>query len=242
MSTMVKVDDVTAGYIKDVDILNGISLHADPGEIICLLGPNGCGKSTLLKTIAGYLRTRSGSVWLNGEDVSTVPVHKKIRHCGLGFVPQTENIFTAMSVRENLLMGGFHMPAAQCEQRIRELCALYPVLERKLNAPAASMSGGERQILALARALMPKPRILLLDEPSAGLSPKVLHEVFDAIMAVREQEGVTIIMVEQNAIEAMRISDRAYILSLGTVALTGSTRELLHDPKVRELYLGGRNE
>lgn len=242
MTAMVKVDNVVAGYIKDVDILNGISLYADSSEIVCLLGPNGCGKSTLLKTIAGYLRIRNGAVWLNGEDVSSVPVHEKIRHCGLGFVPQTENIFTAMSVSENLLMGGYYLPAAERDKRIAELCELYPVLARKLDAPAASMSGGERQILALARALMPRPRILLLDEPSAGLSPKVLHEVFNAIMQVREQEGVTIIMVEQNAIEAMRISDRAYILSLGTVALTGPTQELLHDPKVRELYLGGRTD
>lgn len=242
MSAMVKVDDVVAGYIKDVDILNGISLYADSAEIVCLLGPNGCGKSTLLKTIAGYLRTRRGTVSLNGKDVSAVPVHEKIRHCGLGFVPQTENIFTAMSVSENLLMGGYYLSAAEREQRIAQLCELYPVLARKLDAPAASMSGGERQILALARALMPSPRILLLDEPSAGLSPKVLHEVFNAIMEVREKEGVTIIMVEQNAIEAMRISDRAYILSLGTVALTGGTKELLHDPKVRELYLGGRTD
>jgi len=242
MSAMVKVDDVVAGYIKDVDILNGISLHADTKEIVCLLGPNGCGKSTLLKTIAGYLRTRRGSVSINGTDVSAVPVHEKVRSCGLGFVPQTENIFAAMSVLENLLMGGYYMSGEAREKRIAELCDLYPVLKRKLNAPAASMSGGERQILALARALMPSPRILLLDEPSAGLSPKVLHEVFDAIMQVREQEGVTIIMVEQNAIEAMRISDRAYILSLGTVALTGTCSDLLHDPKVRELYLGGRTD
>lgn len=242
MNAMVKVENVVAGYIKDVDILNGISLYADEAEIVCLLGPNGCGKSTLLKTIAGYLRTRSGGVWLSNKDVSTVPVHQKIRHCGLGFVPQTENIFTAMSVYENLLMGGYYLSASERLERIGQLCELYPVLGRKLYAPAASMSGGERQILALARALMPNPRILLLDEPSAGLSPKVLHEVFDAIMQVRAQEGVTILMVEQNAIEAMRISDRAYILSLGTVALSGTTQELLHDSKVRELYLGGRHD
>ncbi|WP_372435769.1 ATP-binding cassette domain-containing protein, partial [Pandoraea sputorum] len=125
-------------------------------------------------------------------------------------------------------------------RRIDELCELYPVLGRKRNAPAASMSGGERQILALARALMPRPRLLLLDEPSAGLSPKVLHEVFDAIVRVRDQEQVTILMVEQNAMEALRISDRAYVLSMGTVALTGAANALLEDEQVRELYLGGR--
>ena len=132
------------------------------------------------------------------------------------------------------------MAKADCAKRMDELCTLYPILAKKFDARAASMSGGERQILALARALMPRPEILLLDEPSAGLSPKVLHEVFDAIVHVRDQERVTILMVEQNAMEALRISDRAYVLSMGTVALTGRAQELLQDEKVRELYLGGR--
>ncbi|MBP6018935.1 MAG: ABC transporter ATP-binding protein [Burkholderiaceae bacterium] len=240
MNTLVKVENVVAGYTKDVDILNGISLEARHKEIVTLLGPNGCGKSTLLKTITGYLRPRKGQLHLNGKDVTSLPVHQKIRTCKLGFVPQTENIFTALSVRENLLIGGYYQSNTERMERIEQLGELYPVLRRKLDAPAASLSGGERQILALGRALMPRPQILLLDEPSAGLSPKVLHEVFDAIVQVRDQEGVTILMVEQNAIEAMRISDRAYILSLGTVALTGYTKDLLHDPKVRELYMGGR--
>lgn len=240
MNAIVKVENVIAGYTREVDILNGISLEARRAEIVTLLGPNGCGKSTLLKTIAGYLRPRSGTVSLESQNVSALPVHEKIRHCSLGFVPQTDNIFTALSVRENLLVGGYFLANIERIARIEQLCQLYPVLARKLDAPAASLSGGERQILALARALMPSPRILLLDEPSAGLSPKVLHEVFDAIVQVRQQEQVTILMVEQNAIEAMRISDRAYILSLGTVALTGETQQLLHDPKVRELYMGGR--
>jgi branched-chain amino acid transport system ATP-binding protein len=177
---------------------------------------------------------------LRGEDVSQIPVHRKIRHCGLGFVPQTENVFSALTIRENLQVGGHYMAKADCAKRMEELCALYPVLGRKFEARASSMSGGERQILALARALMPRPGILLLDEPSAGLSPKVLHEVFDAIVHVRDQERVTILMVEQNAMEALRISDRAYVLSMGTVALTGRAQELLQDEKVRELYLGGR--
>ncbi|RMX19051.1 ABC transporter ATP-binding protein [Vandammella animalimorsus] len=237
---MIQVDGVVAGYTKEVDILNKISLQVRAKEIVALLGPNGCGKSTLLKTIAGYLRPRQGSVCLKGVDVSTLPVHQKVRRCSLGFVPQTENIFNALTVRENLLIGGYHQSAAQRMERIRQLNELYPVLKRKIDAPAASLSGGERQILALGRALMPRPEILLLDEPSAGLSPKVLHEVFDAILQVRQQEGVTVLMVEQNAMEAMRISDRAYILSLGTVALTGDTQDLVADPKVRELYMGGR--
>lgn len=237
---MIEVEDVVAGYTRDVDILRGISLHAGKAEIVTLLGPNGCGKSTLLKTIAGYLKPREGRVMLGDKDISRFPVHEKILRHGLGFVPQTENVFTALSVRENLQVGGNALDKAACEDRIRTLCQHYPVLGRKLQAPAASLSGGERQILALARALMPSPDLLLLDEPSAGLSPKTLGEVFEAIQRIREKEKVTILMVEQNAMEALRISDRAYVLSMGTVAITGDAHSLMNDEQVRELYLGGR--
>jgi branched-chain amino acid transport system ATP-binding protein len=237
---MIDIDNVVAGYTAEIDILRGMTLNVQSAEIVTLLGPNGCGKSTLLKTIAGFLLPRSGQVRLRGQDVSQIPVHRKIRQCGLGFVPQTENVFSALTIRENLQVGGHYMAKADCAKRMDELCTLYPILAKKFDARAASMSGGERQILALARALMPRPEILLLDEPSAGLSPKVLHEVFDAIVHVRDQERVTILMVEQNAMEALRISDRAYVLSMGTVALTGRAQELLQDEKVRELYLGGR--
>ncbi|MFT3779049.1 MAG: ABC transporter ATP-binding protein [Ottowia sp.] len=237
---MIEVQDVVAGYSAEVDILKGISLHAGSCEIVTLLGPNGCGKSTLLKTIAGFLLPREGRVAIGGADVSQRPAPYKVRHLGVGFVPQTENVFSVLSVRENLQVGGHYLDGATVKARIAELCALYPLLGRKLGAPAASLSGGERQILALARALMPRPRVLLLDEPSAGLSPKMLHEVFEAIVRVREQEGITVLMVEQNAMEALRISDRAYVLSMGKVALQGNAAELLRDPQMRELYLGGR--
>ncbi|AKC70614.1 ABC transporter ATP-binding protein [Pandoraea oxalativorans] len=237
---MIQIDNVVAGYTAEVDILKGMTLHAAPHEIVTLLGPNGCGKSTLLKTIAGFVLPREGRIVLENADVSQLPVHRKIRQCGVGFVPQTDNVFGTLTIRENLQVGGHYLSDSECSRRIDELCTLYPVLGRKRNAPAASMSGGERQILALARALMPRPRLLLLDEPSAGLSPKVLHEVFDAIVRVRDQEQVTILMVEQNAMEALRISDRAYVLSMGTVALTGAANALLEDEQVRELYLGGR--
>ena len=237
---MIQIDDVVAGYTPEVDILKGISLAVQRSEIVTLLGPNGCGKSTLLKTIAGALIPRTGHVKVNGQDRTHMPVHRKIRECSLGLVPQTENIFSNLTVRENLQVGGHYMNKADCAKRMEQLYEHYPVLGRKFNAAASSLSGGERQILALARALMPSPEVLLLDEPSAGLSPKVLQEVFDAIVQIREKERVTILLVEQNAMEAMRMSDRAYILSMGTVALTGSTQELMHDPQVRELYLGGR--
>lgn len=238
---MIAIDNVVAGYTPEVDILKGVSLQAGTNEIVTLLGPNGCGKSTLLKTIAGFLRPRSGRVLLDGADVSQVLVHRKIQTLSVGFVPQTENVFSTLTVRENLQVGGNFLGDAACAQRIEELCALYPLLKRKYNDPAASLSGGERQILALARALMPRPKLLLLDEPSAGLSPKMLKEVFHAIGEVRQKEGVCILMVEQNAMEALRMSDRAYVLSMGTMALTGRADELMNDPQVRELYLGGRS-
>lgn len=237
---MIEIVDVVAGYSAEVDILKGMSVSATEAEIVTLLGPNGCGKSTLLKTIAGYLRPRAGRILLQGQEVGTLPVHQKIRRLGLGFVPQTDNVFGALSVRENLQLGGHALTDAACAERMDELCTLYPVLGRKLRAGAASLSGGERQILALARALMPRPRLLLLDEPSAGLSPKMLQEVFAAIAEIRAKERVTVLMVEQNAMEALRMSDRAYVLSMGTVALTGKAAALMHDPQVRELYLGGR--
>jgi branched-chain amino acid transport system ATP-binding protein len=232
--------DVVAGYSAEVDILRGISLHVNPSEIVCILGPNGCGKSTLLKTVAGFLRPRSGSIHIRGQDVGRVPVHRKVRSGTIGFVPQTDNVFGSLTAWENLALGGQFMPREVCAQRIDELCETYPVLKRKLNAPAASMSGGERQVLSLARALMPRPSVLLLDEPSAGLSPKTLAEVFEAIAATREQEGIAVLMVEQNAMEALRIADRAYVLSVGTVALENQAQVLMNSPEMRELYLGGR--
>lgn len=237
---MISVTNVTAGYTTGINILHGVSLNVEKSEIVTLLGPNGCGKSTLLKCVAGFLAPRQGDVTIDGKSTGKLPVHVKIRECALGFVPQTDNIFTSLSVLENLLLGGQFLSKQECAQRVEALCALYPVLERKLKSPAAAMSGGERQILALARALMPSPTTLLLDEPSAGLSPKMLEEVFDAIEHTRTKEKVTILMVEQNAMEALAISDRAYVLTLGKVALTGSAKHLLEDPKMRELYLGGR--
>lgn len=237
---MISVTNVTAGYTAGINILHGVSLNVEKSEIVTLLGPNGCGKSTLLKCVAGFLSPRQGDVTIAGKSTGKLPVHVKIRDCALGFVPQTDNIFTSLSVLENLLLGGQFLSKQECAQRVEALCALYPVLEKKLKSPAAAMSGGERQILALARALMPSPTTLLLDEPSAGLSPKMLEEVFDAIEHTRTKEKVTILMVEQNAMEALAISDRAYVLTLGKVALTGSAKQLLEDPKMRELYLGGR--
>lgn len=237
---MISVNNVVAGYSRDVDILRGISIDAGSLEIVTILGPNGCGKSTLLKTIAGYLLPRRGSISLDDADIGQVPVFRKIRQHGIGFVPQTDNVFGTLSVRENLALGGQFMPERDRRLRLEQLHAAYPVLARKASARASSLSGGERQILSLARALMPRPRFLLLDEPSAGLSPKMLSEVFDAIVALRDTEHVGVLMVEQNATEALRISDRAYVLSMGQVALEGAAADLLASDEMRRLYLGGR--
>ncbi|SAL51599.1 ABC transporter ATP-binding protein [Caballeronia concitans] len=237
---MITVSNVVAGYSRDVDILRGVSLAAKELEIVTILGPNGCGKSTLLKTVAGFLMPRKGAVHLDGIDVGQVSVHRKVRAHRIGFVPQTDNVFGALTVWENLALGGQFMPERERNARLDELYASYPILKTKRTARAASLSGGERQILSLARALMPRPRFLLLDEPSAGLSPRMLAEVFDAIVRLRDTERVGVLMVEQNAAQALRISNRAYVLSMGQVALEGDAADLLASDEMRRLYLGGK--
>jgi branched-chain amino acid transport system ATP-binding protein len=237
---MITLNNVIAGYTPSIDILHGISLSVSEKEIVTLLGPNGCGKSTLLKTIAGFLSPRSGTIEINGKETKHIPVHRKVRECALGFVPQLDNVFNNLTIAENLQTGGQFLSSAARQQRMEVLCEQYPLLRKKWRSPASALSGGERQILALTRALMPSPSLLLLDEPSAGLSPKMLEEVFAAIQQIRSQENVTILMVEQNAMEALYISDRAYVLALGKVAMTGKASDLLDDPRMRELYFGGR--
>ncbi|MGI6854231.1 ABC transporter ATP-binding protein [Mesorhizobium sp. 1B3] len=236
---MIRVKNVRAGYGDGPDILGGIDLTAAAGEIVTILGPNGCGKSTLLKCIAGFVRPRGGTVEMDGSDVSNVPVHEKVTHHRVGFVPQTDNVFSTLTVADNILLGARHLPAAECHARYAELMAQYPSLASKQDRKASALSGGERQILSLARALISDPKVLLLDEPSAGLSPLMMHEVFAAIAAIRDRTGMCIVMVEQNAFEALGVSDRAYVLSLGKVAIEGRSEDLLADPAMRHLYLGG---
>jgi len=236
---MIEIGNVRAGYGAGADVLHGVSLTASPGRILAILGPNGCGKSTLLKVIAGFLQPRSGQVLVDGRDLGAVPAHDKVRRHGFGFVPQTENVFTNMTVLENIQLGGRWLPEREFQSRLDELLALYPALAAKRNHAAWALSGGERQLLSLARALVARPRVLLLDEPSAGLSPRVLQEVFGAIAAIRDRTDTAIVMVEQNATEALRIADEAVILTLGQIAMSGKASDLLADPRVRELYLGG---
>ena len=234
-----ELSSVSAGYVAGVDILRSLSLAVSAGEIVAIIGPNGSGKSTCLKVCAGFLAPRAGHVRLDGASLDHIPIHRRVRANGIAVVPQSDNVFGPLTVWENLDLGGGFLAAAQRKQRIEELLDLYPVLARKRRDKAYTLSGGERQVLALARALMPSPRYLLLDEPSAGLSPMILEEVFSAVAGIARATGVAVLLVEQNAAEALAISDRAYVLVLGQVALSGAARDILNNEQVQHLYLGG---
>lgn len=236
---MIEVSELRAGYGDGPDILHGISLNAQAKEIVTILGPNGCGKSTLLKCVAGMVRPRGGTVHMAQEDLTNVPMHEKVQFHHVGYVPQTDNVFATLSVGENISLGTRMLPVTDRTDAFDRMMERYPVLASKKNRRASALSGGERQILTLARALVSRPTMLLLDEPSAGLSPRMMHEGFEAIRQIRDQEKMCILMVEQNAFEALHVSDRAYVLSLGTVAIQGRAADLLADPSMRDLYLGG---
>jgi branched-chain amino acid transport system ATP-binding protein len=227
---------IVAGYGAADEILKGLDFAIQPGEIACIIGPNGAGKSTLLKVIAGLLRPKAGAVALDGEDI-TGRLPRDIARAGLAYVPQEHNIFPTMSVRENLEMGGYVEPKA-VPARIEQAFARFPVLAAKRRHAARTLSGGERQMLAMAMALMVEPRILLLDEPSAGLSPLAAEKLFDAIVDINKA-GLSIGMVEQNASEALAISHRGYILVDGRNSRTGEAQALAADPEIRRIFLGG---
>jgi len=228
-------EDLVAGYLPEVDILNGVSLEAREGEILTLVGPNGAGKSTLIKTIFGLLRPRRGRVLLRGEDISGLEPHT-ITRSGMSYVPQLDNVFPSLTVEENLEVGA--LDRSQTRARIADMYEVFPRLGERRSQAAGTMSGGERQMLAMARALMTKPHVLLLDEPSAGLAPAFVEATFEKVREVNES-GVTVVMVEQNARRALAMSNRGYVLDLGRNRFQGAGRELLEDPKVAELYLGG---
>ncbi|QWC85556.1 ABC transporter ATP-binding protein [Nocardioidaceae bacterium] len=232
---VVEATDVVAGYLPGVNILNGCSLVAHPGEMIGIIGPNGAGKSTLLKAMFGLVKVHSGTVRLNGEDIT----NRKTNHLvadGVGFVPQNDNVFPSLTIEENLRMGLFLRPK-KVEERLARMWELFPVLHERRHGRAGGLSGGERQSLAMARALMMEPSVLLLDEPSAGLSPVRQDETFLRTRKIN-QTGVCVVMVEQNARRCLQICDRGYVLDQGRDAYTGTGRELANDPKVIELYLG----
>ncbi len=238
--SILEVKSLVAGYEPGLAIVKGASIHVNAGEIVVLLGPNGAGKSSLIKAIAGIVPISGGEVWLEGQDITAVPAHQKIRR-GLAFVPQTENIFPLMTVAENLAVCGGILPRAEVAGRMDEMFQMFPDLARQRNLVAGSLSGGQRQMLAVARALLVGPRVVMLDEPSAGLSPKLVGQVFADLQAIRDR-GVTILLVEQNARAALSIGDRAYVLVEGREAHEGPARGLMDDPVIAELYLGHRRK
>lgn len=232
---VLELHDVVAGYVPGVDILRGASMHVAPQEMVGIIGPNGAGKSTLIKAVFGLVPVRSGTVMLLGEQITNRPGFELVK-MGVGYVPQVRNVFGALSVEENLRMGAFLRPH-EFHQRRDAVFSLFNVLAERRNTRAELLSGGQRQVLAMGRALMMEPKLLLLDEPSAGLSPAMQDEVFDRITEI-QSSGVSILIVEQNAYKALRVCDRGYVLDQGSVAYTGTGDELLSDPKVIELYLG----
>ncbi len=232
---LIEVTNVVAGYVPEVDILNGCDLTLHEGEIVGIVGPNGAGKSTLLKALFGLIPVRSGTVTFQGEDIADAPAHKLVS-MGIGYVPQTENVFPSLTIRENLQMGCY-LDQSKFDRRLQDMVETFPRLGERLGQRAGALSGGERQMLAMSRALMMEPEVMLMDEPSAGLSPDLQDEVFINAKRINEA-GVSIIMVEQNARRCLQICDRGYVLDQGRNAYTGGGRELLDDPKVIELYLG----
>lgn len=232
---LLQAQDIVAGYFPGVNILNGASLHADQGELVGIIGPNGAGKSTLLKAIFGLLKVGSGQVTLGGQNITNLRADELVR-LGVGYVPQTENVFPSLTIEENLQMGAYQQPK-EFSARFQRVGELFPMLHERRAQRAGSLSGGERQMVAMGRALMMEPRVLLLDEPSAGLSPALQDDVFIRVRDINAT-GVTVVMVEQNARRCLQIVDRAYVMDQGKNAYTGTGSELANDPKVIELYLG----
>ena len=233
---VLSVTDLVAGYTPEVDILNGVEIEVGQGEIVTIVGPNGAGKSTLMKSVFGLVEPREGSVKLRGEEIIGIQPHSVTRK-GVTYVPQLDNVFPSLTVQENLELGGL-AGADDPDARMELMYELFPRLQERRRQAAGTMSGGERQMVAMARALMPDPQILLLDEPSAGLAPAFVDAIFEKVIEVNKA-GVTILMVEQNARRALELSDRGYVLDLGQNKFQGPGPELIRDPKVADLYLGG---
>jgi branched-chain amino acid transport system ATP-binding protein len=236
---LLELKEVEAGYLRGINVLQGVSLGVEPGELVCLIGPNGAGKSTVLRTISGLLTPSRGEVYFDGQDISGLRPDSVLR-AGIAHVPQGHSSFPEMTVHENLLVGAYTVrDHAVRERRLERVFEMFPFLADRRAEKAGNFSGGQQKILEIGRALMIAPRVMLLDEPSLGLAPKTTRQVFDTIKLLKDEAGMTILMVEQNAKSGLAIADRAYVLELGKERLEGSAGALLNDPRVAQLYLGG---
>ncbi|WP_409349056.1 ABC transporter ATP-binding protein [Falsiroseomonas oleicola] len=234
--TMLEVEGLATGY-GAVEALKGVSLHVDKGEIVTLIGANGAGKSTLLMSICGDPRARTGRILLDGQDITAKPTHEIMRS-GVAQSPEGRRIFPRMSVLENLILGA-QAAGQDPAPQLPKVFALFPRLEERQSQRGGTLSGGEQQMLAIGRALMSRPRLLLLDEPSLGLAPLISRQIFAAIRELNEREGLTVLLVEQNANQALRLAHRGYVLVTGRITMSGSGAELLARPEIRDAYLGG---
>ena len=233
--TVIECNGIAAGYVKGLNILQGIDMIINEKEIVSIIGPNGAGKSTLLKAIMGIINISGGRFFIDGAEKTNTPTHQIVKE-GVGYVPQVENVFPSLTIEENLEIGSWSMDTS-IKQSISKIFDDFPMLKERRKDKAGNLSGGQRQILALARALTTSPKILLLDEPSAGLSPVAIKEVFEIVKEINSK-GVAILLVEQNAKRALNFSDRGYVLDQGRNAYQGKGQELLSDPRVVDLYLG----
>ncbi len=236
---LLELQNVVAGYLKGVDVLQGVTLNVDEGEIVCLIGPNGAGKSTVLRTISGLLHPTQGKILFDGKNIGGLRPDL-VLHEGIAHVPQGHSSFPEMSIHENLLMGAFSLKSrVERNRRLEAIYDMFSLLKERRQSKAGNLSGGQQKLLEIGRALMMSPRMMILDEPSLGLDPKTSRIVFDTIQTLRSETGITILMVEQNARSGLAISDRGYVLELGRERLEGPANKLLDDPKVAQLYLGG---
>ena len=235
MAELLKVDDINV-YYGAIHAIKGVSFHVDEGEIVTLIGANGAGKSTTLQTVSGLLHSRTGSITFAGQNIGGIPAHKLVER-GLAQVPEGRRVFLQMTVQENLEMGAYTAPAGSVSSSLDKVYELFPRLKERYKQIAGTLSGGEQQMLAMGRALMSQPKLMMLDEPSMGLAPILVEQIFDIIRNLHAA-GTTILLVEQNARMALSVADRAYVLETGKISLSGDAKDLLHDDSVRKAYLG----
>lgn len=236
---LLELRGVVAGYLRGVDVLQGINLHVNAGELVCMIGPNGAGKSTVLRAISGLLQPSQGQILFDGEDIAGLRPDLVLQR-GIAHVPQGHSSFPEMSCHENLLMGAYILKnRAEVRKRLDDVYGMFDMLATRQKEKAGNLSGGQQKVLEMGRALMMNPRMILFDEPSLGLAPMTSKMVFETIKQLQEESGITVLMVEQNAKSGLAISDRAYVLELGRDRLEGPANTLLNDPRVAQLYLGG---